>query len=105
MADAIEAKPLNADGVMEIRLAGRFTFTDYTKFRTAVTQAVEAKVKGLTFDLGALEFLDSAALGMLLLARDEAQKIGAGVAIRGASGQVERVLDVARFRSLFHYLD
>lgn len=102
MADAIEAKTADG-GQAVIRVAGRFTFTDYTTFRAVVGDTLANKPKKLSFDLKDLEFLDSAALGMLLLARDEAGKIDASVAIRGASGQVERVLDVARFKTLFAF--
>lgn len=105
MAETIEALGADAAGEAVIRVAGRFTFTDYTTFRAIVGETLAGGPKKLAFDLRELEFLDSAALGMLLLARDEAGKINAPVAIRGAAGQVERVLDVARFKTLFAFED
>lgn len=42
---------------------------------------------------------------MLLLARDEGEKTNAAVVIRGAQGQVKRMLEVARFDTLFKLED
>lgn len=48
-----------------------------------------------------VDFVDSAALGMLLLARDEAQKHDKKLIISGIQGQVKKMFTVARFDSLF----
>lgn len=85
----------------EYHLSGRFTFTDYTVFRKLVTDILSSKVPRLVFDLSNVEFMDSAALGMLLLARDETSGNNQALSLRGASGQVQRVLAVARFDALF----
>ena len=48
-----------------------------------------------------VNFVDSAALGMLLLARDEAEKYRKQLVLRGAAGQVKKMFDMARFNMLF----
>ena len=90
-------------GEISIPVRGRFVFSDYMAFRKAVELALVDKPKRLTIDLAQCEFIDSAALGMLLLARDEAAKVKTEVCIFKAHGQVERVLEVARFSSLFKF--
>ena len=42
---------------------------------------------------------------MLLLARDEGEKTNTTVTLRGAQGQVRRMLEVARFDTLFRLED
>jgi anti-anti-sigma factor len=52
-------------------------------------------------ELNALEYIDSAGLGMLLLAREAAQRHGRGITLAGARDQVARVLAVSKFDQLF----
>lgn len=104
MVDGLKFTQADADAV-GIPLTGRFTFADYADFRKVVAEAIATKPKSVTIDMEGLEFIDSAALGMLLLARDEASKIGASIAIRNVTGQVARVLEVARFKTLFEFAD
>jgi anti-anti-sigma regulatory factor len=51
-------------------------------------------------DMSAVEYVDSAALGMLLLLRDHAGD-ASRVTIRGSRGQPEQVLRIANFHKLF----
>lgn len=92
-------------GTQHIVLKGRFTFTDYQDFRRLVREGMSDAIPTHIFDLSELEFMDSAALGMLLLARDEAQKRDLKIALRGPRGQVRRVLEVARFDTMFDIQD
>jgi anti-anti-sigma factor len=86
-----------------VTFSGRFTFAVHSLFRDVLTSQVEQMAHGakLTFDLGDVEFVDSAALGMLLLARDTALRQGGAIVLRGAKGQVQRMLEVAKFSMLF----
>lgn len=85
----------------EIVLAGRLTFADHAGFRDLIALLNEASVKRFVFDLNKVEFVDSAALGMLLLARDTAAGRSIQVVLRGAKDQVKRIMEVARFDTLF----
>jgi anti-anti-sigma factor len=55
----------------------------------------------IILDLGDLEHLDSAGMGMLLIARDRMAAKGGSVALRNAAGRTGRVLQLARFHGLF----
>jgi anti-anti-sigma factor len=92
-----------AGGQTVVALSGRFTFALRNAFRDVLTNHVEAMSPGgcVVFDLAAVEFVDSAALGMLLLARKAAQQRSGSITIRGANGQARRMLDVSKFDSLF----
>jgi HptB-dependent secretion and biofilm anti anti-sigma factor len=90
-------------GATVIALDGRFTFSVHTAFRELLVKHIESMSSGgsVTFDLSRTEFVDSAALGMLLLAREAANRRSGRIIIRGAVGQVRRMLDVSQFNTLF----
>jgi anti-anti-sigma factor len=54
----------------------------------------------MVIDLSKLEFIDSAGLGMLLIARDEAKKAGRNLTLRGPQGQVKRTFSATKFDTL-----
>ncbi len=84
-----------------IILNGRFTFSDNPKFRKILDDFKGGAVRNLVFDFSKVEFVDSAALGMLLIAKDEAEKGNIGLVLRGANGQVEKMFKVSKFDTIF----
>ena len=84
-----------------VSMSGEFTFTDHAQFKSLVTRLFEADGSAVVIDLSRLEFIDSAGLGMLLLARDEAKKTNCALVLRGPSGQVKRMFGVTKFDALF----
>ncbi|WP_255448576.1 STAS domain-containing protein [Telmatospirillum sp. J64-1] len=87
--------------VMEVAISGRLTFADHGSFREVVSRLSSCSGGEMVLDLSRVEFIDSAGLGMLLLAREGAENDRVKLTLRGAQGQVKRMLDVARFDSLF----
>lgn len=84
-----------------VHMAGDFTFTDHTQFKVLVTRLFEEKHPIVTIDLSQLNFIDSAGLGMLLLARDQAEKTSGKLILRSATGQVKRMFGLTKFDTLF----
>jgi anti-anti-sigma factor len=82
-------------------LSGRFTFSDHGTFRTMIGEMEGTGASRHVIDLSGIEFIDSAGLGMLLLARDEGKRKNLDVALRKPTGQVKRMLEVARFDTMF----
>ena len=82
-------------------LEGKFTFSDNAKFRTIIEKFDNPEIKQIYFIMGKVELVDSAALGMLLLARDEAGKHQKNLLIKDASGQVKKMFELAHFNKLF----
>ncbi len=78
-------------------LTGEFTFADHGVFRTMIGKLVKAKDPTCVLDLSRLEFIDSAGLGMLLIARDEAKKANHALVLRHPTGQVKRMLEISKF--------
>lgn len=88
-------------GTYTVTLGGHFTFTDHPAFREVLDTIASQTITAVTIDLARVEFVDSAALGMLLLAADEAKKNGKPLVVRGAQGQVKKMFDMANFHTLF----
>ena len=49
------------------------------------------------------DFIDSAALGMFVIAHDEASSKGVELSIKGVKGKVKDVMYAARFDSLYKF--
>jgi len=81
----------------KVTLRGRFTFTDNKAFREVVSSIREGGIRNCVVDMNSLEFIDSAGLGMLLLVRDAATEGSIDLIVRGAQGQVKKMLDIAKF--------
>ena len=89
------------NGVCTVALRGRFTFMDHAQFRDIMEHMHEPDIREVVCDMAGVEFIDSAGLGMLLLARDEAQKTNISLVIRNVTGQVKKIFGVAHFDTMF----
>jgi len=88
----------NSDAL--IRLSGRLTFNDHVKMRGLIRELTQNKARRQVFELESLEFVDSAGIGMLLIAKEELGNNNKEMLLRSASGQVKRVFDVAQIGKL-----
>jgi anti-anti-sigma factor len=82
-----------------IKIKGRFDFSCHSSFREAYAKAPA----GCEFviDMEEASYMDSAALGMLLLLREHVQQQGGRVSIQNCRGQTYDVLQIANFHRLF----
>lgn len=80
---------------VEIRFVGALTMDDHAAFRSLLTDVSQRKPKHCAFDLRELESIDSAGIGMLLIANEEAKKASWGFSIDNPTGHVRRVLELA----------
>lgn len=98
----MQTSVLNTEQGVTIRLEGRFDFITHRDFRAAVETALK-DMKGnlLVVDLGGVDYLDSSALGMLLMLRDKANASSKTLSLANCRGNVRQVLDIANFGKLF----
>lgn len=87
-------------GVLRIKVGGRFDFSVHKEFRDATLQA-ESGVKRIEVDLSNTDYLDSSALGMLLVLRDKVAGDKNAIRISGARTEVKKILEIANFDKLF----
>ena len=85
-----------------INLSGKFTFADNQTFRGVIESIKNKEANNYTLDLTGLEFVDSAALGMFLVAREEATKAGANLSLQNPNGHVEKMFSLSNFSGLFN---
>ncbi|PWB58293.1 MAG: anti-anti-sigma factor [Nitrosomonadales bacterium] len=99
---SIQIKNTQENGKAIIYLAGRFDFNSHRQFREAYEQALkEPAIKSIEIDLGSVDYLDSSALGMLLLLREKAANASKSLALANCRGIVQQVIEVANFNKLF----
>jgi HptB-dependent secretion and biofilm anti anti-sigma factor len=98
LAIALQLAPPRAT----ILVSGKFDFAVHREFRTRSEQALgEAGVSEIVVDLSQATYLDSAALGMLLLTKERGASVSKRIALRSVPGTVQDVLKVANFDKLF----
>lgn len=88
---------------LNAKLDGQFTFSDNSDFKEKIVNIVDnGSFNSVVLDLSKLEFLDSAALGMLLILKDSAEQKGATISLSNACGNVAKMLYTANFDKLFN---
>ncbi|MDX2112234.1 MAG: STAS domain-containing protein [Alphaproteobacteria bacterium] len=93
-------KHTTSNGI-KFELSGTFTFADHQIFKTILEHVDEAGIHQIELDMAAVTFIDSAALGMLLLLRDRCQSTHTPIIISRAQGQTEKVMRISKFDQLF----
>ncbi len=83
-----------------IRVTGRFDFSQNQEFRSALANAGE-NVQKYVVDLGGAEYVDSSALGMLLVLRDKVDGQKDHVKIVNVNPEIKKILTIANFGQLF----
>ena len=87
---------------VRIALKGRFDFSAHRTFRESYAQLLGSNdVCEVEVDFGAVEYLDSCALGMLLMLREKAQAANKRILLSNCKGSVRQVLEIANFSKLF----
>ena len=86
-----------------ISIKGRFNFEMHSQFRAAYQEETADSNRGRRFviDLTGTEYIDSSALGMLLLLREEAGTNDADIEITNARPEIRKILETANFQRLF----
>lgn len=83
-----------------IHIKGRFDFSTHQDFRNAYEEVAD-EPEAYIVDLREATYLDSSALGMLLLLRDHAGGDGHKVRIVNCNPDVKKILTISNFEQLF----
>ncbi len=85
---------------LTISVSGRFDFSVHQDFRLAY-ETQNPKASAFVVDLGGTTYLDSSALGMLLLLRDFAGTDDNDIRIIHCNEDVKKILAISNFEQLF----
>lgn len=85
-----------------IRLSGRFDINTHAVFRNAYVEILQQKdIETLLIDFADVSYIDSSALGMLLLLRERMTTAGKSIELVNCKPIVRDVFTVANFFKLF----
>lgn len=85
---------------LTIVIDGRFDFGKHQEFRESY-ERIEPKPESIVVDLKLATYLDSSALGMLLLLRDHAGGDESDIRVVNSNDNVKKILAISNFDKLF----
>lgn len=85
---------------VQIKISGRFDFNDHKDFRNAYRD--EKSSAEYIVDMSGTEYIDSSALGMLLLLREHAGGDNANIRITNCMDSVMKIFKISNFESMFN---
>jgi len=83
-----------------VKISGRFDFSLHQDFRK-LSESQTNNVKSISIDLSRTDYIDSSALGMLLILRDKVGDNKSAIKIINAKPDVKKILEIANFDKLF----
>lgn len=96
----VYAELMDESSEVRIVVEGRFDFSAHKEFRDSY-ESIATEVGNYTVDMQNATYLDSSALGMLLLLRDFAGGDNAKVEIVNCNPDVRKILSISNFEQLF----
>lgn len=91
-----------SDHSARITMSGRFDFGVHRDFKDAYTMLLgNAAVHEIEIEMSKVDYLDSAALGMLLLLHERAREANKLVALLNISSEAAQVMEIANFSKIF----
>lgn len=98
---AVEADFSPDDKKLTITVKGRFDFGRHQEFRNAYERQ-PVRPGTVVVDLKEATYLDSSALGMLLLLRDHEGGDKSSISVINTSSDVRKILAISNFEKLFN---
>ena len=88
------------DAEVKCNLSGELIFDDHINFRKMLGDAIKSSDGDVIFHLGGLEYVDSAGLGMFLVAKETVQEAKRNFFLEDARGQVASMLELAKLQDV-----
>ena len=91
------------DRAARVTMTGRFDFQVHRDFKDAYAALISnADVREIEVEMSKVDYLDSSALGMLMLLNERAKAANKAVSLLNTSGVVSQILEVANFSKIFN---
>lgn len=87
-------------GNAKVVFRGDITFSENVAFRSMLKELEAGSISSCTFDLSQVEMIDSAGLGMFLIAKETADKNSWKIGVVGAKGHVASMLKLTKLSDL-----
>ena len=96
---SVNKRVSNENGDVSIIIDDRFDFSQHQSFRNAYA---ECNTSGTNFilELAKTTYMDSSALGMILLLKDHADKLSGSIKILKPNEAINKILEIAQFHRL-----
>lgn len=96
----IMTRQANNETIME--LSGRFDFNAHRDFRNSYEQILKSNsVKVINLNMARVDYLDSSALGMLLLLNEKARAANIEIIVSACPENIRKIIEVANFGKIF----
>jgi len=93
---------VSTDGnTISIKISGRFDFAEQNEFRDCYCRISPDENAQFIINMSGANYMDSSALGMLLMMREYLGGNAANISIINCSPDIKNILTVANFQSLF----
>jgi anti-anti-sigma factor len=98
----MDIKVATAGSIGTMNMSGRFDSSVNRKFKEAYEQILpQESITQLEVNLADVTYMDSSALGMLLMLHKRSKKEGKEVVLSRANSTISQILDIANFGKLF----
>lgn len=87
-------------GVREVELNGQLTFDANDDFRLIIEGFQAGGIGECVLNLGNLDFIDSAGLGLLVLANNAANRSSVRLKLKHPRGQVREMIEISEFHTI-----
>jgi anti-anti-sigma factor len=89
----------------QIDLEGRFVFETHREFRSLAERLLDHPGNEIRVDLSGVDYMDSSALGMLLVLNDKARKLGKSMVVSCGHEEIRKLFEVAHMDEKFTVLN
>ena len=84
------------DGVLEVRLGGEIDHHSAVNIRVALDEEISRfRPRKTVLDLGAIEFMDSSGLGLIMGRYSLMQKLGGTLSVKSPNERLMKIFDLA----------
>lgn len=85
---------------VSVKINGDITFSQNVRFRQMLKEISDKDATSCELDISGVNMVDSAGLGMFLIAKEQSDTDGWKLSVSGASGHVETMLKLTKLSDL-----
>jgi|TARA_Y100001960_G_scaffold100494_1_gene107927 anti-anti-sigma factor len=81
-----------------------FNFKTHKSFTNAVKESLEQGAKIIVLEFKEVEYMDSTALGLLMVAKDNAEGVDCEIKLQNVTGYARKIIEMSQFDKKFEIL-